>query len=130
MYMGNRTIVIIEDDDQLCKLYQIIFEAKGFTVHCYHNGLEGMMQLDKINPNILLVDLGVPEVSGKDIIKTVQDSETQNMPVVVVTGNDDPQLMQDMEQMGVAAYIVKGEYDNETFVNRIIEILNDHMSGE
>lgn len=85
--MGGK-LLIAEDNDDLRRTFHLVFERSGFDVQAVCNGEEALEALNNHNPDMLIVDIGMPGVSGIDVIKSVRENEVEKrMKIIVVTGN-------------------------------------------
>jgi len=84
----NRTILYVEDDAVTMTAYKNRLEQKGFTVTTAGDGVEALKQLYKSKPDLLLLDLMLPRLTGEDVLRIVySDSRLQGIPVIVLSTN-------------------------------------------
>ena len=69
----NGKIFIIEDESSIIQLVQHNLEKEGFIVSSSENGNEGLKQLKKFEPNLLLLDWMLPDLSGIEICKNIRN---------------------------------------------------------
>ncbi len=83
----NKSILIIEDDEDLRTLYQIGLEKAGFDIHIAENGLEGVnMSLEKQHLDLILLDMMMPMSDGRDVLAMLQlHEQSKNTPVIVIS---------------------------------------------
>lgn len=80
-------IVIVEDDADLANLLRYNFEAAGFEVFCVTNGSAALEHLEVAPPALVVVDWGIPTLSGLELVRQLRRREpTQALPVVMLTG--------------------------------------------
>lgn len=85
---GGFQVLIAEDAPSLRSLFAKVLKNAGFTVHIAVNGHDVMTQLSHAMPDVLVLDLGMPGVSGEEVIQMVRQRETtRRIKIVVVTGN-------------------------------------------
>ena len=88
--MARRTLLVVEDDDDLRRLYRTSLSFAGFDVIEAGDGLSALRQLDAVLPDIIVLDLMLPQVSGHGILYELKlHVHTRQTPVVIVTGTDD-----------------------------------------
>ncbi len=86
MAQENRTILCIEDEPEMIDLISLILERKGFHVEGATSGQEGIQKIREIVPDLVLLDLMMPDMDGWDIYQQMRaDDKTKNIPVIVVT---------------------------------------------
>ena len=84
--MPERTIVYFEDDGDMVDLVRIILNREGYQVFGIAEGLEGLKLVQETDPDLILLDLMLPDMDGWEIYRQLkQNDSTQNIPVIVVT---------------------------------------------
>ena len=79
-------IFIIEDEASIIQLVQLNLEKEGFIVASSLNGNEGLKELKKFEPNLLLLDWMLPDLSGIDVCKNIRkDKNFKNLPIIMLT---------------------------------------------
>jgi CheY-like chemotaxis protein len=66
--------VLVEDQDDARRMMQILLESEGVTVFPASNGLEGVTLIERVRPELALVDLGLPLMSGYDLARRVREN--------------------------------------------------------
>ncbi len=80
------TIIYIEDDPEMIDLVTLILNRRGFTVKGAHGGKEGLEMVLEDKPDLILLDLMMPDVDGWDVYQQIKANEsTRNVPVIVIT---------------------------------------------
>ena len=91
----NGKIFIIEDETSIIQLVQHNLEKDGFIVSSAINGNEGLKDLKKFEPKLLLLDWMLPDLSGIEICKSIRkDTSYKNLPVIMLTakGEDEDKI--------------------------------------
>ena len=105
MNQKKNTILVIEDDVAIRKLLRITLEGKGYKLVECDNGQEGGRLAASIKPELILLDLGLPDMDGKDVLSSIR--EWSQIPVIVCTvRNEDDEVVQALER-GADDYITK-----------------------
>lgn len=82
----NRTIVSIEDDPSTIDLFRFILEMEGYEVLGATNGAAGLELIEFAKPDLVLLDILMPKMSGWEVYQRMRASETmRGIPVIVVT---------------------------------------------
>jgi two-component system phosphate regulon response regulator PhoB len=104
----NGKIFIIEDETSIIKLVQHNLEKEGFIVLSSENGNEGLKQLKKFEPNLLLLDWMLPDLSGIEICKHIRkDNKFKTLPIIMLTAKgEDEDKIKGLES-GVDDYLTK-----------------------
>ncbi len=81
-----RKIVCVEDEPEMIDLIQLILNRKGFEVIGAHGGAEGLATIRSVKPDLVLLDLMMPEMDGWQVYQQLKaDENTAEIPVIVVT---------------------------------------------
>lgn len=86
--MAARRVLIVEDDPDARALFRNALSAAGFDVEDVGDGLAALRRLDEYPPNLIVLDLLLPIVSGYEVREEIRaQAATRNLPIVVVTGS-------------------------------------------
>lgn len=103
-----KTILIVEDNELNMKLFGDLLEAKGYQTVKTGNGMEAMDLAREHRPDLILMDIQLPEVSGLDVTRWLkEDDELRHIPVVAVTAFAMKGDEERIRQGGCEAYISK-----------------------
>ncbi len=84
-------IVYIEDDVEMIDLVSLILSRRGFEVKGAHGGRHGLDMVAKENPDLVLLDLMMPDLDGWDVYQQMKaDENTRHIPVIVITAKAQP----------------------------------------
>ncbi|OGL65596.1 hypothetical protein A3B21_03485 [Candidatus Uhrbacteria bacterium RIFCSPLOWO2_01_FULL_47_24] len=120
----NRILLIIEDDEILLRALYLFFENKGFTIASATDGDTGSKMADRLKPDIILLDLMLPKMSGFDVLKYVKANPAlRNTPVIVLSNLGDTEDIDHAKTLGAADYFVKARTDLDMLGKRIEKIL-------
>jgi len=117
---NNKRILLVEDDDALANVYQMRLEAEGFTVRRVANGEEALAAALAFKPDLVLLDVMMPKVSGYDVLDILRNTpETANLKVIMLTALSQESDKQRAEALGVDDYMVKSQVVIADVVDRI-----------
>lgn len=103
-------IAIIEDDLAISQMYRIKFEAEGMTVETAENGKLGLELAENMKPDIILLDLMMPEMNGDEMLKKLRATDWgKNIKVVILTNMGEQEVPQDVKELGVTSVILKAD---------------------
>ena len=86
MERNKYTVLVVEDDAANRFLFQQVLEMRGFRVVCAVNGFEGVRLAQTNQPEIILLDIALPDISGIEVLKIIRSNEqTKQIPVVATT---------------------------------------------
>lgn len=101
----KNTILIIEDDAAIRKILTISLESAGYKVVPSDNGKEGARLAASVQPELILLDLGLPDIDGKEVIDSVR--EWSQVPIIICSvRNADEDIIQAFER-GADDYVTK-----------------------
>ena len=79
-------ITIVEDDPDICEILQYNLEQDGFAVAVFQNGKQALNAIQKNLPDLILLDLMLPEMDGLEITRFLRrDERTANIPLIMIT---------------------------------------------
>ncbi len=117
-------ILLVEDDRLLVRLYNKKLVEEGFDVNVAGDGNEGMVKAQNDPPDMILLDLMMPQASGFDMLEVLSASpQLKNIPVVVLTNVSSDADEQKSRSMGAVDYLVKSDNPPDQVVERIKELL-------
>ncbi len=99
-------ILLVDDDMTSLDLMDLLFEDKGFEVIRCSDGLQAVAAAQKDSPDIILVDLMMPGITGQEAVRQIR-SQGIRVPVVAFTALDDPDTHQDARNAGCNLVLTK-----------------------
>jgi two-component system KDP operon response regulator KdpE len=110
--MDNRPLVLIADDQpEFSRLVTLSLEREGFRVASAPDGLSAIDRVSELNPDLLLLDIGMPGMSGLDVLREIRD--THAMPVIFISGQSTASAMTTGLDQGADDYIAKPFHPTE-----------------
>lgn len=98
-------ILVIDDEIQIRKLLSITLSAHAYEVETAENGRGGLMQAAMHQPDLLIVDLGLPDIDGKEVVKEFRTWSSS--PVIVLTVREQEQEKIEALDLGADDYVTK-----------------------
>ncbi len=103
-------IAIIEDDQAISQMYRIKFEAEGYTVETAENGKLGLELIETMKPDIVLLDLMMPEMTGDVMLVELRKTDWgKDVPVIILTNMGEQEAPPILKDLGVKRFILKAE---------------------
>ena len=102
-----KTILIVEDDEGLNELISERIETCGYNVVSAHNATKAMDLLNILNPILVVLDYGLPEMNGKEFITSLKRTNRTVPPFIISTGQGDERIAVEMMKLGARDYITK-----------------------
>lgn len=102
-------VLVVDDDENLRSLYKKNLEARNYTVETAVNGEDALAKVQQFNPNIIILDVMMPKMSGIEVLKSLKNDENlKNIPVVMLTGVSEVSQIKEFLELGAKGYIQKG----------------------
>lgn len=122
---NQKKILLVEDDDSLASVYLTRLEAEGFLVKRVPNGEEALSATLEFKPNLILLDVMMPKVSGFDVLDILRNTpETADAKVVMLTALSQDSDKQRAEELGVNDYLVK----SQVVIADVVEKIKAHLA--
>ena len=104
----KKRILLLDDSTITLEMEKAVLEDRGYKVSIASNLLEFQKELDAFQPEIILTDLMMPDISGKDIVRVLkQDFHTEKIPIILFSSKPDDELEQISEQAGADGFLSK-----------------------
>ena len=118
-------ILIVDDEIHIKNLLEYNLKKAGYEVFSVANGKSALENIGNFQPELILTDLDMPEMSGYKLIeKLYSNRETRNIPIIIITCKSQNEDIQKGLKLGVKEYIVK-PFDPNQLVKKIGEILEN-----
>ena len=120
----KKKIILVEDDPSLSEIYKTRLELQGYTCFVAYNGIIALYFIQKELPDLVMLDLMIPDISGAEVLATIRRSSWgKDIPVYIISNLSEAQAPQGLRELGIAGYSVKanlsyGEVDE--IANKIL----------
>jgi type II secretory ATPase GspE/PulE/Tfp pilus assembly ATPase PilB-like protein/CheY-like chemotaxis protein len=107
--VGTRaTILLVEDEDSLRRVMKDLLEQEGYAICEARDGAEAMEQVDRHNPDLVLLDLNLPNVDGYTVLQKLRaHPRTQNLPVIILSARGDEDNEVRVLRLGATDFLAK-----------------------
>ena len=120
----NKRILVIEDDRILRKACETSLSKRGFVLLTASNGEEGIRQAEEHLPDLILLDMRMPKLTGAETLVALKQNErTRTIPVLILSNSSSEASMQKAETLGAAGYLVKASMSLRELGDAIAEFL-------
>lgn len=103
-------IAIVEDDQAISQMYRFKFEAEGYAVETAENGKLGLALAESMKPDIILLDLMMPEMNGDEMLQKLRKTTWgKDIKVIILTNMGEQEIPEDVKKQGVTAVILKAD---------------------
>src|SRR4030042_1230582 len=117
-------ILIVEDDELVARMYQQAFSASGLEVEAAVNGREGLRKAEASTPDLILLDIMMPEMNGLEVLTALkQNEDLKAVPVIMLTNLSGTQDAQKAKELGALDYLVKSALKPREVVEKVKKIL-------
>ncbi len=122
---GKKTkILLVEDDTFLAGMYVTKLELEGFEVVMAGDGEKGLKLAREVMPDIILLDIIIPKMSGFDVLKNLKgDSATSKIPVFLLTNLGQRDDVQKGIDLGAQDYLIKAHFMPSEVVDKIKKLV-------
>ena len=104
--MGNKPmILVVEDDAAVRNLMAVTLETRGYRYHLAQNGAEALIEATTHQPEVMLLDLGLPDLDGVEIIRKVRS--WSNIPIIVISARSEDSDKVEALDAGADDYLTK-----------------------
>ncbi|MEA2088510.1 MAG: response regulator transcription factor [Patescibacteria group bacterium] len=117
-------ILIIEDDSFLSDFYGKKLSDKNYEVFIASDGEKGVKIAKEKKPDLILLDLVLPKMSGFDVVKELKSGDCKNIPIVLLTNLNEKENIDKALDMGVEDYLIKVYFTPSEIVEKIKNILS------
>lgn len=101
-------IAIIEDDAAISQMYRIKFEAEGYDIENAENGILGLKLIKDMKPDIILLDLMMPEMDGTEMLQLLRKEDWgKDIKVIILTNMGESEAPDIIKELDVSAFILK-----------------------
>jgi DNA-binding response OmpR family regulator len=119
-------VAIIEDDTAISQMYRIKFETEGYKVETAENGKIGLELIESQKPDIVLLDLMMPEMGGEEMLTKLRaTSWGKNMKVIILTNMGESEAPATLKDLDVEAFILKANMTPR----QVAELVKEHISA-
>lgn len=117
-------IAIIEDDQAIAQMYRVKFESEGFEVETAANGKLGLALAESMQPDIILLDLMMPEMNGEEVLEKMRKTAWgKDTKVIILTNMGEQEAPAILQDLNVSAFIVKADMTPR----QVAELVNSHL---
>lgn len=119
-----KRILLVEDDNSLASVYTTRLQAEGFDVRRVPNGEEALAAAIEYKPDLVLLDVMMPKVSGFDVLDILRNTpETASTKVIMLTALSQDTDRQRAQELGVDDYLVK----SQVVIADVVDKIKQHL---
>ncbi len=104
--MPSGRVLVVDDEVNITSIVEEHFASLGYTVDVAHDGAAALIQAAAVRPDVVLLDVTMPKVSGDEVLERLHAIDP-TLPVVILTGNADESLARSFLHRGALDYVAK-----------------------
>jgi CheY-like chemotaxis protein len=121
-----KSVLIVDDDPMFREVVRMRLSAAGYQTYTASGAEEGWQQVREHRPDVVLLDLIMPEADGVTFLRKLRsDSTLASTPVIVVSGLSFMALTKAAEQLGIQSQLIKSRFTLNELVQRVTSLLPD-----
>ena len=122
-------VAIIEDEPEIAEMYRLKLQGAGYDVRVAYDGQEGLELAEKWRPDVILLDLMMPVMSGEQMLKELRQTKWgADILVIILTNLTKDVAPNSLGLLDVKYYIVKAHYSLAQIIEIVGEVLAKHKS--
>jgi len=115
-----KKILIIEDEELLYNLLQRKLETEGYEVSIAKDGVEGLEMMKEMKPDLILLDIVMPNKNGFEVMEEIQADETlKDIPIIVISNSGQPVEIDKAKKLGARDWLIKTEFDPQEVIEKV-----------
>lgn len=119
-------VAIIEDDQAIAQMYRFKFEAEGFEVQTAENGRLGLELAEKMQPDIILLDLMMPEMTGDEMLQKLRATPWgKTVKVIILTNMGEQEIPDGLRELGISGLILKADMTPR----QVADVVKKHLAA-
>jgi len=99
-------ILVVDDESNVCDVLTEFFTSKGYEVICASGGLEGLSRAEKHRPDVILLDVRMPDLDGISVLRRIREVNPW-VGILMMSGNTDTEAAKETLELGAFDYILK-----------------------
>lgn len=124
--MAAAKVAIVEDDIAISQMYRLKFEAEGYIVQTADNGKLGLELAEAFKPDIILLDLMMPEMTGDEMLAELRKKAWgKDITVIILTNMGEEEAPKKLRELNVHSFIVKAEMTPRQVAERVKQALSE-----
>lgn len=120
----QKTILLVEDDDNLASVYETRLQAEGFSTKRVANGEDALSAVMQSKPDLVILDVMMPKVSGFDVLDIMRNApDTANIKVIMLTALSQDSDKERAMALGVDEYLIK----SQVVIADVVQKVKEHL---
>ena len=117
-------VLVVDDDRPVSELFQKELEKFGYQVDTANNGAEGLEKAKQFKPNLVILDMIMPKISGREFLEKLRNEKsTFAIPVMIVSHLESNYEKKKCEELGIECFLVKHQNSVSGIINQAKAII-------
>ena len=121
-----KTVLVIEDEKILQDVYKLILDQAGYAVYTANHGVEGLQKIKSIKPDLVLLDIFMPIMDGKELLRNIDLDDYPGMKVIVYSNLSDRTTESEMRGLGAHDFILKSSMTPNDLLQTVSRYLTEN----
>ena len=122
----SESILVVEDNQDLSLLFKLVLESAGYQVATLDDGRDALAQVEKIQPQLVLMDIMMPETNGLQVSRHIKEQYNyQSLPILLVSALDC--LQQEQLDRSKADDIIYKPFDLDYLISKVKQMTSKHL---
>lgn len=119
-------ITVIEDDLPIALMYEMKLRQTGYDVSVAHNGEDGLELAENFKPNLILLDLKMPQMNGEEMLRKLREMDWgADIKVIILTNSSKAEAPSSLRFLNVERYVVKAHHTPGQVIDIVREVLGE-----
>ena len=121
---GKRKVLVVDDDPDLVELIVAVLEDDGrFEIRVANNGFEAGMMVKEYRPDLIVLDVMLPDINGKEVcIRVRNDSTLENVRIICISGTVERDKIRELKEAGADDFLQK-PFETNVLIARMCRLL-------
>jgi len=116
----TKKILVVEDEELIRNLLEKKLQREGYEVFAAENGIEGLEKMKEVHPDLILLDILMPQKGGFEVMEEMQkDEELREIPVIIISNSGQPVELDRAKELGVKDWLIKTEFDPQEVLEKV-----------
>jgi two-component system alkaline phosphatase synthesis response regulator PhoP len=120
----SKSVLIVEDEETLQDVYKIILSSEGYDVHTASNGVEGLQKVKALRPDLVLLDVFMPVMDGKEFMRNIDMTEYPDTKVLVCSNLSDRKVENELLTLGAHKFVLKSSMSPRDLLALVTQVLS------
>jgi CheY-like chemotaxis protein len=118
------TVMVVDDTAVIRETVAKLLKREGFDTICASNGKEALAVLNASAPDVILLDIMMPEMDGLECLALLRkEPRWQALPVIIMTAMNDEEHQMKAERLGASDYLIKARYSMNQILERVRKLI-------